>query len=377
MEIRLPKEKIQKIKKDMKLLLAADTMTIRKLAAITGLLRSTAVAVFPSKYQTIALIRQIHQALQHPQNTSHNWDWKTSISKEIKESAKWWINNLAAWNGRSMIQEQAEIVIETDASDFGWGYVAKNDKGDILTVGQGRWRAPDVQNSINWRELKAVVIAIDQHAISWSKRTIQIRSDNMTTCSIVNRQGSRQHQHLHSLASKLAYLCDLNKIRLFAKYLPGKENTIADHLSRKTIHPQHEQRLHPQDFQLIEATFGKRTIDLFASNQNNQLPTYISMNRDNQAIAIDAMNCNWPTKAYAFPPWLLINRILAKIQRNPVQELVLVTPHWTTQPWWPELMSLATKNLPLCRSKIYWHGSSQLERIGCPNSRGYPHGKET
>jgi hypothetical protein len=73
-------EKIQKIKKDMKLLLAADTMTIRKLVAITGLL--PAVAVFPWKYQTIALIRQVHQALQHPQNTSHNWDWKASISKD-------------------------------------------------------------------------------------------------------------------------------------------------------------------------------------------------------------------------------------------------------------------------------------------------------
>jgi hypothetical protein len=94
-----------------------------------------------------------------------------------------------------------------------------------------------------------------------------------------------------------------------------------------------EQRLHPQDFQLIETTFGKRTVDLFASNQINQLPAYMPMNTDNQAVAIDAMNCTWPTKAYAFPPWLLINRILAKIHRNPVQELVLVTPNWTTQPW--------------------------------------------
>jgi hypothetical protein len=56
-EIRLPKDKIQKIKKEMKGLLAKNTMTIRKLAAITGLLRSTAADVFPSKHIMITITK--------------------------------------------------------------------------------------------------------------------------------------------------------------------------------------------------------------------------------------------------------------------------------------------------------------------------------
>jgi hypothetical protein len=45
MELRLPKEEINRIKKDMRAILKANLLSIRKLAAIASLLQSTAMAI--------------------------------------------------------------------------------------------------------------------------------------------------------------------------------------------------------------------------------------------------------------------------------------------------------------------------------------------
>lgn len=67
----------------------------------------------------------------------------------------------------------------------------------------------------------------------------------------------RKYPHLHRLEAQFNYLCDIGKTGIFATYMiPRKENVIADRLSRMTLHPQHEQRLPVQAFQLIEKTFG-------------------------------------------------------------------------------------------------------------------------
>jgi hypothetical protein len=97
---------------------------------------------------------------------------------------------------------------------------------------------------------------------------------------IITKQESRKHQHLHPLATRIAYICEISKIRLFAVYLPGSQNIIANQFSRKNLHPQDEQKMHHSDFHQIEESFGRRAIDLFASNDNHQLQQYFSRNAD-------------------------------------------------------------------------------------------------
>ncbi|KAI9484348.1 hypothetical protein BDB00DRAFT_943162 [Zychaea mexicana] len=74
-------------------------------------------------------------------------------------------------------------------------------------MASGTWDSIAGSQSINWRELRAVQHAIDQHAEQWQQQVIEIRSDNMTTCAIINKQGSHRHQHLHQLASKIFHHC--------------------------------------------------------------------------------------------------------------------------------------------------------------------------
>jgi hypothetical protein len=128
--------------------------------------------------------------------------------------------------------------------------------------------------SINWRELRTAVHAIDSNAVSWTRKTVMVRSDNLATCALVNKQRSRQHAHLHQLARRLLYLCNTHQIKLFTKYIPGRENHVADHFSRQTLHPQNEVPLSREHFRALESMFGERKLDLFASYANSQVKQY-------------------------------------------------------------------------------------------------------
>ncbi|KAI9490274.1 hypothetical protein BDB00DRAFT_917781 [Zychaea mexicana] len=102
----------------------------------------------------------------------------------------------------------------------------------------------------------------------------------MTTCAIINKQSSYRHQHLHQLlASKIFDLCHRYHTRLFATYLPGQQNTVADRLSRLTApsqYPQATASLSALSFQMIQQVFGPWTVDLFATYHNRKLPLFMS-----------------------------------------------------------------------------------------------------
>lgn len=65
--------------------------------------------------------------------------------------------------------------------------------------------------------------------------------------------------------------------------------------------------------------------------------------RDPEAWAIDAFTLDWGNlKFYAFPPFVLILRVIQKIIDSEAEGLVVV-PRWTSQPWYPVFLSLLLK----------------------------------
>ena len=46
-------------------------------------------------------------------------------------------------------------------------------------------------------------------------------------------------------------------------------------------------------------------------------------------------------QAYAFPPWSIIPRVLAKLRESQGTELTLVAPFWPLRPWFPDLLQLS------------------------------------
>ena len=82
-------------------------------------------------------------------------------------------------------------------------------------------------------------------------------------------------------------------------------------------------------------------IDLFATSQNAQLPTFCSWTQDPMAYAQDAMSISWNfTIAYAFPSIALIPRVLEKLATSKNCEILLIAPNWPRQTWFPRLLTL-------------------------------------
>ena len=60
--------------------------------------------------------------------------------------------------------------------------------------------------------------------------------------------------------------------------------------------------------------------------------------------------CSTHTKGYEFPPFSLIGRVLHKALIDQAK-LILITPAWQTQFWYPQLLKLSIRN-PLVLPKV-------------------------
>ncbi len=160
--------------------------------------------------------------------------------------------------------------------------------------------------------------------------------DNTTAVAYVNNLG----RTVSAQATKLAReLCLKRQIHLTAQHLPGKDNVRADTESRQ-MKDRSDWMLNPSIFQSVMGTFPYLEVDLFATRLTSQLPRFFSWRPDPLAEATDAFLQDWSRiQGYANPPWNLVGRVMAKVQ-NQAADLILVAPIWPSQPWYPNLLGL-------------------------------------
>ena len=186
-------------------------------------------------------------------------------------------------------------------------------------------------------------------------RAVLVRCDNATVVAYINHQGGTRSGHLCALAWDLIHWCIRHGVTLSAVHLPGEENVIADALSRGWIIPT-EWSLLPQVARSLFLLIDRPHVDLFASRANNQLPIYCTRRPDPGAWQIDVL------LAYAFPPFSLIPRVLAKIEQENCRVL-FKAPFWPCQPWFPRLINLLVHRpviLPRRADILYQPSSGML-----------------
>ncbi|VDI77544.1 Hypothetical predicted protein, partial [Mytilus galloprovincialis] len=123
-------------------------------------------------------------------------------------------------------------------------------------------------------------------------------------------------------------------------YIPGKSNVIADWESRHYADFSNW-RLSPILFKSLMKRIGPCNVDLFADRSNTHLNQYFSWKPDPQAKAVDALLQSWrEIKGYAFPPFCLISTCLAKV-REENSQIILITPVWQSQAWYPLLLQMS------------------------------------
>ena len=168
---------------------------------------------------------------------------------------------------------------------------------------------------------------------------MHLRVDNTTTMSYINKMGGTKSMDMINISKTLWDYCLSKQITLIAEFLPGIQNQIADAQSRN-YQDSSNWKLNKSILQEITRIMGQVEIDLFADRTNAQVPKFISWKPDPESWATDAFTVSWSgVAANAFPPFCLIGRCLAKIRQDQAS-VIMITPTWQTQPWYPEIMSM-------------------------------------
>ena len=314
-ELKLPGEKIKKIRAESRKLLSTERTTALMLSRLLGRMNAAtqAVSMAPLFY------RNLQSCLREALLDSQDYSTTVNLTPEAREELSWWEEHFTHWNGRSLIQHNPTMTIETDASTKGWGAVCEG-----LWTG-GPWSREEKQLHINCLELLAAMLAVQCYAKGKSNLTILLKMDSKSALTYINKMGGTVSPELTRLAKELWLWCMERNISLIAQHLPGVLNTIADAESR-VMKDRTDWKLCPQTFHQIYQTLGPLEVDLFASRLSTQLTNYVSWRPDPLAMATDAFSIDWSQmRGYANPPWNLIGRVLSQV-RNQQAELVLVAP---------------------------------------------------
>jgi len=168
------------------------------------------------------------------------------------------------------------------------------------------WSTTEASSHINYLELLAAQLAVQCFAKQESNISIQLRLDNITAVTYINKMGGTHSQSLCYLAIQLWEWSLERNIFLSAEHLPGKENTIVDEESR-TVRDRCDWMLNPGVFNLIQAQMGPCQIDLFTSRLTRQLPRFFSWRPDPEAEKTDAFSQDWSGhQGLCQSPWCLI-----------------------------------------------------------------------
>lgn len=263
----------------------------------------------------------------------HPMSLRVPVSSQVQNHLLWWTIPSNLDHGVVFQEIRNLTSITTDASLSGWGAIWGS-----RTL-SGHWTKPERDSHINFLELQAVYMAIQHWAPLLRGHQVTAFSDSSTTVAYINHQGGTKSTKLCSRTWDLLHLCRRWNIHLRASHLAGVNNNMADALSRGRLHG-NEWALNQTWADLIFQKYGRPQVDLFATEENAKLPTFVSRRFNPKAWAVDALSIPWDSLyAYAFPPFCLINRVLLKLKRSNM-DLLLVAPHWPNQPWFPIVLSL-------------------------------------
>lgn len=184
--------------------------------------------------------------------------------------------------------------------------------------------------------------------------SVCLRLDNSTAVAYINKGGGTRSLSMTRISHLITDWCEAHHIAIQAVYLPGALNIVADMESR-VLPDSSDWKLHPSIFAGIVSQWPSN-VDLFASSWNRQLSRFYAWRPQPEAIGTDAFSVSWTAlEGYLFPPFGLIARCLSKIVRDQAT-VTMVTPFWSSSPWFPLLLRLASDValiLPLRHDLLY------------------------
>jgi hypothetical protein len=221
--VAVPIEKLGPIVEKIKNAVQSEKITLRQLQSLVGSLSFLCRAVPPGR----AFLRRL---IDMQRGVKQPW-YKIRLTAGAKADLRMWAIFLKHFNGSAIFMDQSwlsdqDVQLFTDSSGaIGFGGFLDTDWF------QGKWPQHVSKHSIAWLELFPIVVAI----VLWGNRLkgkrIILRCDNEAVVCIINKQTSKCPL-IMKLLRFFVLQCLKNNLAFSARHVPGKENNVADALSR-------------------------------------------------------------------------------------------------------------------------------------------------
>ncbi|KAA6393193.1 MAG: hypothetical protein EZS28_011278, partial [Streblomastix strix] len=155
---------------------------------------------------------------------------------------------------------------------------------------------------------------------------MRIETDN--SVAAFNIQRGAAAVPLAKLTDRILQEAEALKIQISARHVPGKENTVADSLSR--LETSGDYMINPEILaEALDQLQVRPSIDVFANRRNRQCRRFCSIIADPWAVKQDGLSLAWNKEVpLIHPPIPLIQRSLNKIS-NEGCLAVFIHPRWT------------------------------------------------
>ena len=332
---------------------APSAVPTRDVARFTGHVISTCRAIRPARRRLNFIQHDFAKGLRNG-----GWKGSTILSTKARRALQWWVSEeLWQANGNDIVPpvKPIQISLRTDAAshNVGYGGVMILNGREFCTRGHlttkeraekyiNEYEFSGCRNTL-WSLLPVAVPNRDQ----WRHVHVSIELDNVTAIRYGRTAIGRS---IRMSAKGVQFFDEVEKagISVSFRHLAGTMNVRADRLSRqRTTHA--DWRLHPSLVRRIFRKFREYPqIDLFASAQNAHLPRFFAYNHDFRAEGADAFLHDWGVfkTIYAYPPPILLSRVLQKIRVDRCHRAIVIAPVWTYQTWFPSMLQM------MCRPPI-------------------------
>ena len=253
--LRLPREKLCRLKKEIRRWKGRKACTKRELLSLIGQLQHASCVVRPGR----TFLRRMINLSKTARRPHHN----IRLNKGFRSDLQWWATFLPAWNGVSMMgggaRSRCAATITSDASGS-WGCGAFSSVGEWFQI---EWSEGWKEFHITVKELLPIVVGVALWGAQWSGKAVRCLCDNAAVVAVVNSGSSKCENVMHLLRSLFFFTASYDVV-LVAQHIPGVENGAADALSRGNLpsfhaqEPAAQQTTSPIPQELLEALVHQR-----------------------------------------------------------------------------------------------------------------------
>lgn len=233
MEIRIPKQKVSDILKQINEFLSHSKVTLRQLQSLTGSLAFCAKAMPSAR----AFIRRLYSAMSKVKKSFH----KIRVTKGIKEDIKMWNVFLTEYNGFSVMLDNSwtssfDLQLFTDSAgsaNLGCGAYFQGHWAFL------QWPKPSNKSKILSDITFLELIPIALSCFLWCKHfcglRIKFRCDNEAVVQILNSKTSKSERVMTLVRCIVLWSMQFD-FYLKAEHIMGVKNKVVDSISRMQGH---------------------------------------------------------------------------------------------------------------------------------------------